>query len=211
MLGGDRKPAARPSAGPAESKAERKPAAKAKAEPARDSGEAMAEYNALRARTPHNVAGESKLAMWCEEHGLKAEAEAHYAQVIRMDPRREAAWRKLGFKKYGSRWMTDAQIAEVEEQKKDERVWLPQLKKIHKDIHGGNGPRKRELAQAGFEAITDPTAIPALYREFAGSPPDQDLLIQCSTGSTTRWPRRCWRCSPSTDRRPRSGGGRPRS
>ncbi len=72
----------------------------------------------MKAKTPRTVAAQSKLAAWCEEHGLKAEAYVHYAEVVRLDPRREAAWRKLGYKKYGNRWMTDAQIAEVEEQKK---------------------------------------------------------------------------------------------
>ena len=69
---------------------------------------------------------------------------------MRLDPRREAAWRKLGYKKYGNRWMTDAQIAEVEDQKKAERIWLPQVKKIHKDIHGSNGAKKRDLARAAL-------------------------------------------------------------
>ena len=57
------------------------------------------------------------------------------------------AWTKLGYKKYGSRWLTDEQITEAEAQKRAEKVWLPQLKKIHKDIHGSNGARKRDLAQ----------------------------------------------------------------
>ena len=97
---------------------------------------------------------------------------------MRLDPRREAAWRKLGYRKHGNRWMTDAQIAAVEDQKKSERIWLPQVKKIHKDIHGSNGAKKRDLARAAFEAIHDEKAIPSLYREFGGNPTDQLLLIQ---------------------------------
>ena len=97
---------------------------------------------------------------------------------VRLDPKREAAWRKLGYRKYGNRWMTDAQIAQIEEQKKSERIWLPQVKKIHKDIHGSNGAKKRDLARAAFEAIHDEKAIPSLYREFGSSPTDQLLLIQ---------------------------------
>ena len=53
----------------------------------------------LKAKTPRTVAAQSKLAAWCEEHGLKAEAYVRYTEVVRLDPRREAAWRKLGYKK----------------------------------------------------------------------------------------------------------------
>ncbi len=152
--------------------------AAAKVEAAEGSAEALAKYNELKAKTPRTAAAQSKLATWCEEHGLKAESYVHYAEVVRLDPRREAAWRKLGYRKYGNRWMTDAQIAAVEDQKKSERIWLPQVKKIHKDIHGSNGAKKRDLARAAFEAIRDEKAISSLYREFGGSPTDQVLLIQ---------------------------------
>ena len=142
------------------------------------SGKALAEYNALREKTPHTVAAQSKLAAWCEEHGLKAEAYLHYAEVVRLDPRREAAWRKLGYRKYGNQWMTDDQVAQAEAQKKQDRTWSPRLKKIHKDIHGSNGARRRDQARADFEAIRDEKAIPSLYREFGGSQTDQILLIE---------------------------------
>jgi hypothetical protein len=176
MLGKDRPKAAPKVEKKAAPKVEKKAAPKV--EPARGSDEALAQYNELKAKARRTVAEQSKLAMWCEEHGLKAEAFAHYAEVVRLDPKKEVAWRKLGFKKYANRWMTDAQIAELEDQKKAERIWLPQLKRIHRDIHGTNGTKKRDLARAAFEAIREEKAIPSLYREFAGSPSDQILLIQ---------------------------------
>ncbi len=44
-------------------------------------------------------------------------AYVHFAEVARLDPKRDAAWRKLGFKKK-ARWTTDGeQIAEEREQK----------------------------------------------------------------------------------------------
>ncbi len=176
MLGKDRPKAAanvKPKAA-----ADVKPKAAAKVEPAKGSDEALAQYNELKAKARRTVAEQSKLAMWCEEHGLKAEAFAHYAEVVRLDPKKEVAWRKLGFRKYANRWMTDAQIAELEDQKKSERIWLPQLKRIHRDIHGTNGTKKRDPARAAFEAIREEKAIPSLYREFAGSQTDQVLMIQ---------------------------------
>jgi hypothetical protein len=153
-----------------------KPAAKV--DEAEDSADALAKYNELRAKTPRTVAGHAKLAAWCEEHGLEAEAHVHYTEVVRLDPRREAAWRKLGFKKHGHRWVSEARIAEVEAQKHANRIWLPRLRKIHKDIHGLSGAEKRDQARTAFEAIRDEKAIPSLYQEFGGSPTDQVLLLQ---------------------------------
>jgi hypothetical protein len=140
--------------------------------------QAVAEYNGLKAKTPATAAAQWRLAIWCEEHGLKDLAYVHFAEVARLDPRRDAAWRKLGFKKHGGHWTTDEQIAEENEQKKADKIWGPKLKKLHKDIHGTNGAKRRDAAQAEVDAITDPRAIPAVYREFGGSSVDQLILIQ---------------------------------
>jgi hypothetical protein len=149
-----------------------------KVEVADGPGAALARYNELKEKTPVTAAAQWKLGLWCEQHELKAEAYVHFSEVVRLDPRREAAWRKLGFKKYGRRWMTDEQIAEDNEQKKADKVWAPQLKKLHKDIHGSNGAKKRDLAQAALIAITDPRAIPSVYREFGGGERDPLIAIQ---------------------------------
>jgi hypothetical protein len=144
-----------------------------------DPGKALAEYNARRAKTPATAAAQWRLGLWCEQHGLKPEAYVHFAEVVRLDPKREAAWRKLGFKKLGGRWTTDEQLAEEAEQKKAEKIWAPQLRKVHKDIHGTNGAKKQAEAQAVLDAINDPRAIPSVYREFGGSGQlDQLILIQ---------------------------------
>jgi hypothetical protein len=119
-----------------------------------------------------------KLALWCEAHGLDDLAYVHFGEVISMDPKRDAAWKKLGFKKYGNRWATDKQIAELEDQKKGDKVWGPRLAKIHKDIHGTNGKAKKKLAQAELDKITDPRAVPSIYREFSrGGDSDQLILL----------------------------------
>ncbi len=52
-----------------------------------------------------------KLALWCEQNGLKPEATAHLTRVVQLDPGRDAAWRRLGYRKQGRRWVTDEQVA----------------------------------------------------------------------------------------------------
>jgi hypothetical protein len=139
---------------------------------------AESEYNLLKEKTPMTAAARMKLAVWCEEHGLSDLAYVHFGEVISIDPKREAAWKKLGFKKYGNQWMTDAQIAEDQEQKKADKFWTAHLKKLHKDIHGANGKAKRNLAQAEFDKISDPRAIASVYREFRGGDDlDQFILL----------------------------------
>ena len=155
-----------------------KPETTAKAAVAIDPGAAIAEYNALKEKTPSTATAQWKLGLWCEGQGLKDLAYVHFAEVVQLDPRRDAAWRKLGFKRHNSRWATDEQIAEEHEQKKADKIWGPKLRKLHKDIHGTNGAKKRDIATAEVDAIADPRALLWPYREFGGGGQlDQMILI----------------------------------
>ncbi len=151
------------------------PSPKAEADSAEAS--ALAKYNAMvREKPPESAADHWKMALWCEQNGLRPEAYIHLGKVIELEPKRDAAWQKLGFKKHDGHWMTPRQIAAESDQKKAEKTWLVQLKKVHKDIHGG---KKQAEARATLEAITDPSAVPSIYREFgAGGPKDQEIAVQ---------------------------------
>ena len=59
----------------------------------------------IAALAPHKVDAQLKLAAWCTEKGLKDQALAHYSEVTRLDPSRETAWKHLGYKKQGNRWV----------------------------------------------------------------------------------------------------------
>lgn len=155
------------------------PSPKPTPEESEASAAALAEYNGLKEKAPRTIAGHLKLAEWCDQHGLKAEARLHYSEVARLDPKRESAWRKLGYRKVGHRWMSQAQITDAEEQKKADQFWSSRLRKIHRDIHGSHGAKRRDAARSSLAAIAEPRAIPSLYREFGrNSPPDQLMLIE---------------------------------
>ena len=178
--------------------------------PSIDPGEALAKYNELRDKTPPTAAAHWKLGLWCEQHGLNAEAYLHFAEVVRRDPKRDAAWRKLGFKKYGRRWTTDEQIAGDNEQKKADKVWGPRLRKVHKDIHGAHGITKRDEAQTVLDAISDPGP----FRRSTASLESGAHLTSSSRSrslarSTSRSPRRSWPCWLCTANRRTSGCSRP--
>ncbi|QEH34105.1 hypothetical protein OJF2_26390 [Aquisphaera giovannonii] len=154
------------------------PAAKAASEAGAAASDLMKEYLALRVKTPPTAAGQWKLGLWCEQRGLAGAAAVHFAEVVRLDPSREAAHRKLGHRKVGGRWLSPEAIAAAEEQKAADRLWAGRLRRIHKDIHGRNGREKQAAAQAALDAITDPKAVLPLYREFGSEPKDQVMLVQ---------------------------------
>jgi hypothetical protein len=141
---------------------------------------ALAEYNERRARTPRTADAQWQLALWCGQKGLKAEATAHLSTVVRLDPRREEAWKRMGYKKHNGRWMTDEQVgnerAEVEAQKRADRHWKPLLEKWRGWL---TNTSKRSEAESALAAITDPRALGSVWKVFAaGGEGDQTQAVQ---------------------------------
>src|SRR5262249_37390844 len=82
---------------------------------------------ARRERRPATADAQWGLAHWCERQGLKAEARSHLAAVTRLAPGRKEAWVRLGYRKDGRLWKTEAQIAaeraEAEAQQRADEYW----------------------------------------------------------------------------------------
>jgi hypothetical protein len=138
----------------------------------------LAEYNELRARTSKTADGQWDLALWCERHGLKAEETAHLAAVVRLDPGRDGAWKRLGYKKHHGRWMTDAQIAEAaaenSAQKQADRRWRNVLEDCRKGLASKG---RRAAAEKTLTEIHDPRAVPMVWQLFAARGKAADQLI----------------------------------
>jgi hypothetical protein len=130
--------------------------------------EALARYRDKRAKTPATAEAQWKLALWCEENGLREEARAHLVAVTRLDPSREAAWKRLGYRKHGPRWVTDAQLtaerAEADAQKQADQRWKPRLEKWRAGLAE---KAKRAAAEDGLATVTDPRAVPMVWSVFA--------------------------------------------
>ncbi len=140
----------------------------------------LAEYNARRAKLVNTADGHWRLAVWCEEHGLKAEAMAHFTTVLRLDPGREAAWKRLGCKKHNGRWMTAAQIAEekveLEARKQADKHWRPLLAKLSTSLAH---KEKRAETEEVLSRIVDPRAVGPIWRTFAeGNVTQQTIAVQ---------------------------------
>ncbi|SIN75922.1 hypothetical protein SAMN05444166_0682 [Singulisphaera sp. GP187] len=135
-----------------------------------DLSAALAEYNARRARVAMTADAQWRLALWCQEHGLDAEAEAHLTTVVRLDPGHAAAWKRLGCKKVGGRWVSAEQLAaekaEAATQKEAGARWKNVLAK-YRGWLGGQDKAKRQHAEAALEQVNDPRAVSAVWSVFA--------------------------------------------
>jgi tetratricopeptide (TPR) repeat protein len=138
------------------------------------------EYLDRRIRTPQkNADAQLRLAAWCLEKGLMDQATAHYYVVTRLDPSRDVAWIRLGYKKFRDRWYKPDELAaqkvEAESQKRADIQWKPRLERLRAAIE--SAPENRRLkAERQLYQITDPRAAPMIWRTFGNGPEKMQLL-----------------------------------
>jgi hypothetical protein len=132
------------------------------------------------------------LGMWCEKHGLKAEAVAHFTQAVVLDPYRDATWKHLGYVRYDGRWVSREQAAaeqkEAEAQKRADRQWEPLLRRWRGWLAD---KARRDEAREALAGVNDPRAVPSVARVFGeGSDTDQlvaaEVLGRIDTPASTR-------------------------
>ncbi len=155
----------------------------------------MQEYLHRRARTSGRADDQWKLALWCEQNGLKDQAIAQYHAVLRRDPTREAAWKRLGFKKVGGRWVTEVQVAaekaEAKAQKQADRHWKPLLTRWRGWLRGKDKARKQE-AETALAGVIDPRAVPEIWSVLVAGGDDAiqseaaEVLAQIDTPGGSR-------------------------
>ena len=151
----------------------------------------LAEYIARRARMRNSADAHLKIAIWCEEHGLKPEATAHLTVATQLAPGLEAAWKKLGYRKQGLRWITDLQLADEKAQSearaKADKYWTTLLARSRSGLEDES---RRAGAAKTLQGICDPGAVPSVWAILAGgNSSDQTLAVQLfgqidSPGST---------------------------
>jgi hypothetical protein len=113
----------------------------------------LSEYRARRAKMPDTAYAHHELALWCQQNGLETEAVVHF------------------------RLRVEAQKKEARAQKQWVHDWEPRLRKW-KSWLATKGFRGE--AETALNGVTDPRAVPAIWKVFATSkaPPDQRRAVQ---------------------------------
>ena len=137
------------------------------------------EYLDRRARTPEKADAQLRLAGWCSQNGLKEQALAHFTTVTRLNPSREIAWRHLGYKKQGNRWVKPEEVAaeklEAERHKRADLHWKPRLEKLRDGLLSPHAAR-RSKAEREVAEVTDPRAVPMVWQVFTGGGEASQLI-----------------------------------
>jgi hypothetical protein len=138
------------------------------------------EYLNRRIRTPQkNADAQLRLANWCLENGLKDQATAHYTVVTRLDPSRDVAWIRLGYKKFKDRWFKpdelEARKLEAECQKRADIQWKPRLERLRAALESESEARRLKAEKELYQ-ITDPRAVPMIWRAFGNGTEKMQLL-----------------------------------
>ena len=126
------------------------------------------EYLDRRVRTPaKKVDAQLHLADWCLEKGLKDEAMAHYHLVTQLDPSRDIAWIRLGYKKQKDRWFKPDGPGRAEARRRPPEAGRnaveTQLEKLRDAIESSVESRRLK-AENELYKITDPRAVPLIAR-----------------------------------------------
>jgi hypothetical protein len=131
--------------------------------------ERIQEYLKRRAEVRERADDLWKLAVWCEQNGLTQQATAHFFQVLKHDPSRDAAWKHLGFKKLGGHWDKPERVAAAKAaadlQHKANKHWKPLLEKWRGALSSRDHTR-RDDALKGLAAVADPRAVPSIWIVF---------------------------------------------
>jgi hypothetical protein len=143
------------------------------------------EYLVRSRTTPDTVDGHRKLAAWCNEHGLAAEADAHLARLAELDPNDQQARTSLGFQRVNGRWLTRDEVMQSrglqmyegkyrtpqdiairERDKLESSVavdWFSRLR-LWRGWLNDRRPERVAEAQRQMATVSDPQATPALVK-----------------------------------------------
>ena len=175
----------------------------------------LKQYLDRRVRTAIKPDDQWRLALWCAQNGLKEQATIHLRRVIALDPRREAAWKRLGFKKQGNQWvkpeLVAAEKAEHEAQHRADKSWKQKLDRLSEALVARDKTR-RAMAEEALGQITDARSVPMVWTHFVRKDQAHEriairILGQINaSGSSRCWP--FWVCSA---RGPTSASRRSRS
>jgi hypothetical protein len=104
---------------------------------------------------------------------------AHYHLVTRLDPSRDIAWVKLGYKKTHDHWTKPEDLAaqklESEHQKRADAHWKPRLEKLRDALTSPTASRRLKAEKELYQ-ITGPRAVASIWKVFGGGNEKMQLV-----------------------------------
>ena len=92
-----------------------------------------------------------KLAAWCEEKGSRIRRWPT-TRGDHLDPSREAAWKHLGYKKQGHRWVKPEEVAAAKQealhQKNADKHWKTKLEKLREGLASKDAAKRESRTRA---------------------------------------------------------------
>ncbi|WP_406697189.1 hypothetical protein V5E97_39975 [Singulisphaera sp. Ch08] len=136
-------------------------------------------YHEKRLEAPYTAEGQWKLALWCDENDLKSQARAHLMAVTSLDPARDQAWKRLGYKKVDGRWVSAGQLAAEATESKRQKEADGRWKSILERARGALASKNRQVdAEETLAQVTDPRAVPTICRVFSKGEANQNVAIR---------------------------------
>ena len=101
---------------------------------------------------------------------------------MRLDPKRESAWKHLGYKRVGGRWIKPEEAAaakaEARQQQKANNHWKPILARLGNGLQSKDASRRAESEKA-LSQITARGAVPMVWATFGrGDASLQKVAVQ---------------------------------
>lgn len=140
----------------------------------------LIEYRRQRADAARTVDGHWDLAEWCRKHGLDEQRRAHLTAVLDIDPDHDRARKALGFVRVGPFWQSKQEQTrrkqDAQRIQRNLKRWQPRIARIFRDLMSTKIQQK-SAAMKRLDAISDPSAIPALEWGIAQNGPAMANLI----------------------------------
>lgn len=157
------------------------------------------QYEARRPTLKNTVADQWQMAEWCKDAGLSDERLRHLRTVVELDPNHEEARKALGYRRVGSRWLTQEEHMEqlgysrykgawrlrqeIEIETRESQQELA-VKKFRKDLRmwleqSASGGRYADSAERNLQAINDPVAAIPLAEIVGDSTQPRKARLRC--------------------------------
>ncbi len=128
------------------------------------------EYVVLLAKDRPTAEAEFALATWCEEHGLRDLAQAHYAATLKRDSSFAEAHEKVGHVQMDGRWLDADQVKEAQGMVKYKGRWmLPEEKERRESqvamaAEGAGWAKRIKLLRDSYQAGPESRSMDAERR-----------------------------------------------